>query len=513
VSELRRVFLIALAALSAAAAPGTVRASRGSADPATLIALKSGAWCTKGAALARADGRLIAPELGLWRLPDGRGADVVPTLRASGAIEFVQRELVYTVSATADFADPLVSTEWWRAVVGVADLTPPGPGVPVSLVDSGVSFGHPEFAGRPDLIALNAQEPAPLGGVHGTSVASVIGAPANGLGLVGIYPQAVIRSYDAAIGAGTQLETSQIVSGILSAVRTGKSVINLSLGGNRRDAAVESAVNQAVRSGSLVVAASGNSGNVGNEPSYPAATPHVLTVAAVDRSGQAAFFSSRSPHVDLAAPGVDIPVASALDGAYATTSGTSFAAPIVSGAAAWLWTVRPELDAGQVAEILRRSARDVAPAGVDQATGYGILNFPAALAYPTPQADPGEPNDDVRLNGSAASTLTTRSRPAASASASVTVFEDPRDVVRVWIPAGRTIVARASSVALSLYAGSATTVVGRTAASARLARSTLRGAESVLSFPNGKPGRSGYLVVSLPKGGRDANYTLNVSAR
>src|SRR6185437_2839015 len=105
-------------------------------------------------------------------------------------------------------------------------------------------------------------------------------------------------------------------------------------------------------------------------------------------------FSSESQYVDIAAPGVDIPVATALDNSYAPESGTSFASPMVAAAAAWLWTVRPTLDASQVAEILRRSARDIGTPGYDVASGYGILDLTAALAAPTPLADPGEPNDD-----------------------------------------------------------------------------------------------------------------------
>ena len=55
---------------------------------------------------------------------------------------------------------------------------------------------------------------------------------------------------------------------------------------------------------------------------------------------------------------------------------------MVAGAAAWLWTVRPDLNADQVAQILRLSARDVATPGYDTATGYGILDLAAALASP-----------------------------------------------------------------------------------------------------------------------------------
>ena len=117
----------------------------------------------------------------------------------------------------------------------------------------------------------------------------MIGAPANGVGVVGIYPQAVLRSWDAALGSGTRLDSGQIAAGILAAARAGRGVINLSVGGSR-DLAVELAVKQAVALGSLVVAASGNSGEEGSPIGYPAALAHVTTVAATDSSGVVASF-------------------------------------------------------------------------------------------------------------------------------------------------------------------------------------------------------------------------------
>ena len=319
----------------------------------------------------------------------------MPGLRARGALLFAQAERTYRVAATTDTVDPLQADEWWLSQIGVDGLTPPGPGVPVSLVDSGLDFSHPEFAGRADTTALNTQEPASIGGEHGTSVASVIGAPQNGVGEVGIYPRAVLRSWDAAIGDGTQLESSEIAAGILAAARAGRGVINLSLGSDSPDLPIELAVSQAVALGSLVVAASGNDGDRGSPLGYPAAFPHVTTVAATDRSGNVASFSSRSSYVDLAAPGDEIIVASALGKNWRTASGTSFSSPLVAGAAAWIWTARPELTAGQVAEILRRSARDLGTPGRDSASGFGMLNVAAALALPAPIRDPYEPNDDV----------------------------------------------------------------------------------------------------------------------
>jgi subtilase family protein len=407
--------------------------------------------------------------------------------------------------AATDAADPLVASEWWRAAVHVDTLTPPGPGVAVTLVDSGVSFGHQEFSGDGNLFALNNQEPAPLGGVHGTAVASVVGAPVNGVGLVGIYPTAVIRSYDASLGDGTRLPSADIAAGIITAARTGRSVINLSLGSVQPDSAITAAISVAVREGSLVVAASGNSGLQGSPPSYPAVNAHVLTVAATDRSDEPASFSSQSQWVDLAAPGVDIPVATALDNSYASESGTSFASPIVAGAAAWLWTVRPDLDAGQVAQILRESARDVATPGFDTATGYGILDLAAALVAPTPQRDSAEPNDDAAT----AATLTTRTRPSGQTSGRVAAYEDPRDVLRIWLPAGKRLTVTASAdsgIALALYQG----VV---AASNRLAGSTRTGGRTTLTFTNPGTGRSAYLVVAPARGVRSSTYTASLSAK
>ena len=75
--------------------------------------------------------------------------------------------------------------------------------------------------------------------------------------------------------------------------------------------------------------------------------------------------------------------------------GTSFAAPIVSAAAAWVWTLRPTLSASQLAAAAREGARDIGPLGFDNATGCGHREHPGSLAAAAPPPDPGEPNDDI----------------------------------------------------------------------------------------------------------------------
>ena len=513
--------LAPLLVVAAAAVLLPAQAAASTSSPATIVRLTAAASCVEPAALTAAGARQIDAKLRLWRLATGTAESLLRGLERRGAVAATQRERTYQVAATTADPDPLQAEEWWLAQVGVEGLTPPGPGVPVTIVDSGVDVAHPEFAGRPDLSLLNAQEPAGIGGEHGTSVASVIGAPVNGVGLVGIYPQAVLRSWDAARGEGTRLESSDIAAGILAAARAGRGVINLSLGGDR-DLPIELAVSEAVASGSLVVAASGNDGTRGSPIGYPAALPHVTTVAATDRSGAVAAFSSRSSYVDVAAPGDDIIVASAIGKNWQSSSGTSFSSPLVAGAAAWIWTARPELDAGQVAEVIRRSARDIDQPGRDQASGFGMLNVQASLSLPAPIRDPFEPNDDIEevspagdRNVRNAPPLTTVAKRAGRIDARVDTFEDPRDVYRVWLPAGRRVTFQLSGSAdgdLSLHRATAQTVAGRFVATGRLAQATARGLTERLVYVNRGAGRWAYLTVRLPARTVDATYRLTASS-
>lgn len=476
--------------------------------------------------LTRAGGTLVAEELRLWKVPARSATRTLPRLRASGSVAFAEPETTYAASVSSvSVPDPLVSQEWWRSAIGVDNLTAPGPGIPVALVDSGVDLGHPEFVGRPNLNALNTQEPQPFGGVHGTAVASVIGAQENGVGVVGVYPEAVIRSWDAATGLGTQLTSSSIVEGILTASKAGRSVINLSLGGPGADPAIEAAVDVAVARGSLVVAASGNDGEQGSPLNYPAAYPHVLTVAATRPDGSVASFSSASRFVDLAAPGAEIPVATVDPETGATgwslADGTSFSAPLVSGTAAWVWTLRPSLDAGQVAQILRTSATDIGAPGRDVASGFGLLNVQAALSSPAPARDPGEPNDDVgevtpgRVGYHGALALTRATKTSNRTSGRVDAAEDPRDLYRVWLPKGKKLSARVSAdaaIALELVRSTAASLARGVSRANILSTGAATSTGAALDHRNAGAGRFAVLVVK-PRSSSTTNYALSVTAR
>src|SRR5216117_1577641 len=122
---------------------------------------------------------------------------------------------------------------------------------------------------------------------------------------------------------------------------------------------------------SLLVAAAGNDFLEGNAQHSPASLPHVLTIGATDEQNHSSFFSNRSLAVDLAAPGENIPVAvptwESASG-YGQGDGTSFSAPLVAGAAVWVWTRRPELDVTQLFDLMRWSATDIGGPGFDEDT-------------------------------------------------------------------------------------------------------------------------------------------------
>jgi hypothetical protein len=399
-----------------------------------------------GPALRRAGGVKLANALPIWRLRSGPALRALPALMRAGLVPEVEPD--QPLSLAGHLTDPLVvnGMEWWPSFVGLDRAEPPGPGKPLTIIDTGVDLTHEEFAGRPATTALNAQSTSARFDEHGTAVASTAAAPTNGLGIVGVYPQANLQVWDAS-PVGDGITAGDVIQGLDAAIRTGQGVVNLSLGSHVRNPLLDAMVAVTFASGTLVVAAAGNSREDGSPLEYPASLPHVLTAGAIDQSGQPTFFTSGSQYVDLAAPGFEIPVAvpaTYTPDKYASFSGTSFASPIVAGATAWVWTARPTLDITQLFEVMRLSAQDISSPGFDPFTGFGRLDIPTALTVAAPARDPQEPNEDVTylkpsgLLRRASVPLTSVGRLRATTAARLDFAEDPRDVYRVWVPGRRT---------------------------------------------------------------------------
>ena len=390
-------------------------------------------------------GALVSRRLGIWRVPSSRAQRIGLRLSARGLARVIEpdRELApHRVSV-----EPLAGVEWWRGAVGADRVTPPPPGKLVTVIDTGLDVSHPDFAGRPNTTLLNAQSTAGGGDEeHGTAVSSVVAAPENGVGLVGIYPQATLAEWDSG-----PMFVSDVIQGIEHSIDAGQGVINMSFGFDGYDELLADEVDVAFGTGSLLVAAAGNDFLEGNAEHSPASLHHVLTIAATDERNKSSFFSNRSLAVDLSAPGENIPVAvptSSSASGYAVADGTSFSSPLVAGAAAWVWTRRPELDVTQVFDLMRWSATDIDAPGFDEDTGWGLLNVPAALSDAPPPVDPHEPNEDVyeivagKLFAAADKPLTSPGHGGATLAARLDVTEDPEDVYRVWVPAHRRVAIR-----------------------------------------------------------------------
>lgn len=463
----------------------------------------------RGAQLARAAGGTeLARELRIWRVP----AYAVGDLRRAGVVQRSRPERLLAVNAAAlQATDPMVPLQWWIPVIGADREEAPGPGKPVTVVDSGIDLSHPEFLGRPNTTALNEQTIDEEDEDHGTEVSSVVAAPNNGVGITGVYPEAILRVWDASPFGF--LNEGAAIQGIVEAARRGPGVINLSFGGEDDDPLLEDAISFAFRSGSLVVAAAGNEGFEGSPDNFPAFYPHVLTVGATNDEGRVAGFSTISPTVDLVAPGVRIPVAEPTSqdpSGYILVSGTSFASPLVSGSAAWVWTRRPDLDNTQLFELMRRSAVDIAEPGHDHASGYGLLSIPNALAARTPARDPHEPNEqpnEIESNGLFATGIPPLTRPAQTTSqlsAHVDRNEDPIDLYRLWAPAAKTLRVR--------YAGSVAVRLLRRSPRAERSVPLAVGKRGVAAYRNATK-RGVYVYVEVrPAVARAADYTLRITA-
>ncbi len=314
----------------------------------------------------------------------GPQAAAVAVVKAQQAPDTLSVSVDHRVTALGQPAsnDTYRSYQWGLTRLAAEDtwMYSRGKGVVVAVIDTGVSV-QPDLRGQlltgTDLVNGFGNGTADGDG-HGTHVAGIIAAVANnGLGVAGIAPSARILPVRVLDDSGRGW-TSDIAAGILYATNHGARVINMSLGSSYNDDSVFKAVSFAQQHNVVVVAAAGNERDDGNLPSYPAAYPGVLAVAATDSADRTAYFSNTGSYVGIAAPGVTI-ASTYLRGEYWNMSGTSMASPFVAGAAALVRAAAPRLAASSVVADLKKTARDLAPAGRDNASGAGLVNPRAAV--------------------------------------------------------------------------------------------------------------------------------------
>lgn len=361
---------------------------------------------------------------------DGSLEDTLRALASQDGVALVQPNYVYEDTSTAG-NDPLFSRQWALSndgtLINLADHTSAVAGIDINaeeawkiygegkrdvviaLIDTGVEITHPELA---DSIWVNEDE-IPGNGIdddgngyiddtygwdfyynnhqvyngsedsHGTHAAGTIAASSdNGQGIAGIVPGdrvsvMVLKVLGGSSGKGS---TVDVVRAIQYAEANGASICNLSLGGTSYDPALYQAM---ANSSMLFVVAAGNDGvDTDAVPTYPASysLENLIAVANVSYDGTLNPTSNYGAvSVDLGAPGSYI-LSTAAGSGYAYMTGTSMAAPMVTAAAALVYSYYDDISLADVRTILLSSTSPLSSLSGKTVTG-GMLDLAAALSF------------------------------------------------------------------------------------------------------------------------------------
>ena len=240
----------------------------------------------------------------------------------------------------------------------------------IGIIDSSVDQAHVAFSQSSITTRRFVDNETPPD-FHGTAIASIIAS--NDPSALGLAPRAELFAaevFDQTAEQGEFASTVSLIKALNWLVTQEVSVVNISLAGppNRL---LETALARVRERGVLAIAAAGNGGPMA-QPMYPAAYPQVVAVTATDERGRAFRLANRGEYVDIAAPGVNIRHAQA-GGGYAASSGTSYAVPFVTVAAARLMQSNSEPSA--MLDALYAGTLDIGAPGRDQIYGYGQLQF------------------------------------------------------------------------------------------------------------------------------------------
>jgi thermitase len=372
------------------------------------------------------------------KLADGEDVQKrVELLKNDPAVELVQPNYcyyalactppsVYYYSSPYDWPLTLIQApQAWNLLGGNC---PPGTGVTVAVLDTGVWTNHPDLSminyskSVTNCLSAGSTNINDQYG-HGTFVAGILAGQWNATGMAGLAPGITLMPIKVLDQCGNG-SSAEIAAGTLFAVENGAKVLNFSLGGAGSDPLEQEAVAQALSSGCVVVAASGNQSNLPESLAslnYPAAYPGVIAVGASDENDQVSPFSNGGTGLDLVAPGgtytglpaptssnftlfasqlifstilnpLPAPCAPQTESDFIPNqnapaadyfgvgAGTSAAAPYVTATAALLFSLYPNMTNNQVVNAIINNTDSLnGNSGWDANSGYGRLNVYKAL--------------------------------------------------------------------------------------------------------------------------------------
>lgn len=307
------------------------------------------------------------------KLPANRSAEQMQSLvsKYSGVIEAVEPN--YTVSAGLVPNDELygrmnlllTSIEAAWDISYSADVV-------VAVLDTGVTFSHPDMVGRfagTGYDFVNNDSDATDDHGHGTQVAGMIGANGNNKkGVAGVNWGVRILPVKV-MGSDARGSVDKIANGMYYAMENGARIINLSIGLSTSSATLKKVMDEAYARGVVVVAASGND----SKPSiwYPAGYDTVIAVGSGNASGRYDY-SNYGSGLTVIAPGGHY--STSASGGYVNCSGTSFAAPVIAGVLSLAMGIYPDMTPDDAMLLISESCKDIGGSGYDTTNGWGFID-------------------------------------------------------------------------------------------------------------------------------------------
>lgn len=320
----------------------------------------------------------------VMEIPQNRSSqDFLQTLKKDSDVAFAEPDVKVELDAI-DYNDPMLNDQYSLKKVNANSAWEVNQGSPstiIGIVDTGVDLDHPDLKAKllEGYNAIAPGTPPKDDAKHGTHVAGIASAIGNnGLGVSGLAPKCKILPVKV-LGNGTG-SIATIADGLIWAADHGADVVNMSLGTYTEEKTLGEAVKYALGKNVVLIATMGNDNM--EKRRYPAGFPGMIAIGSTDENDKKSSFSNYGDWITVSAPGSNIlstlPTYMSPNG-YGKMSGTSMAAPLVTGLAGLIRSQSKNISPAETAKLLKATADDLGDAGFDKYFGAGRINAAKAL--------------------------------------------------------------------------------------------------------------------------------------
>jgi subtilisin family serine protease len=307
----------------------------------------------------------------------------IRTLKSDSQVAYAESDfrVLPDEDSDAGYNDPMLPEQYALQKVEAGKAWTVNPGkdtVKIAIVDTGVDLEHPDLKAKllDGYNALNPGQPPKDDARHGTHVSGIAAAIGNNaVGVAGLASNCKILPVKVLGANSGSLES--ISAGLIWAADHGADVVNMSLGTYTENQTLGDAVKYALGKNVVCIATMGNDNT--EKKRYPAAYPGMIAVGSTDENDKKSGFSNYGPWMTVSAPGSNIlstlpTYMSTGNSGYGKLSGTSMAAPLVTGLAGLIRSQNTGMSPKDVAKMIQDSADDLGDSGYDKYFGAGRIN-------------------------------------------------------------------------------------------------------------------------------------------